>query len=161
MDRDGDAAAKTRDPITLAGLVLESATGLRREVGPALERDHALPSQSFEVLIRLARSPGQRLRMSDLSSQTALTPSGLTRAIDRLCEAGLATRQACPEDRRGSFAVLTSIGRDKMAAALGCHRDQLANLLEGLFDDGEWATLLGLLERLRDRVSPEAARITP
>jgi MarR family 2-MHQ and catechol resistance regulon transcriptional repressor len=148
------------DPITLVGLVLEAAAGLRREIGSSLERDYGLPAQTFGVLIRLARSPGQRLRMSDLSSQTALTPSGLTRAVDRICEAGLATRESCPSDRRGAFAVLTPDGRSVMEAALSCHSDRLRQLFAGLFDDGEWRALLDLLARLRDRVSPDAAKVT-
>ena len=41
------------DPVTLAGLVFETATGLRRQLGPGLERDYDFPAQSFEVLIRL------------------------------------------------------------------------------------------------------------
>ena len=45
--------------------------------------------------------------MSELAAQTSLTPSGLTRSVDRLQEQGLVARRVCPEDRRGSFAVLT------------------------------------------------------
>lgn len=156
-DHAGRAAA---DPITLAGLVFESAAGLRREVGPSLERDYGLPAQSFDVLIRLARSPGERLRMSDLASQTALTPSGLTRAIDRLCEAGLAERQSCPEDRRGQFAMLTAVGHATMAAALECHRSRLEEVFAGLYEEMEREELSRLLERLRDRVNPGAARLS-
>lgn len=148
------------DPVTLAGLVFETASGLRRLLGPSLERDYALPAQSFEVLIRLARSPGGRLRMTDLAAQTALTPSGLTRAVDRLCDAGLVARQACPNDRRGSFATLTAPGRAKMDAAVTCHRVQLAALLEGVFEHHEHAELEALLVRLRDRVNPGAARVS-
>jgi MarR family 2-MHQ and catechol resistance regulon transcriptional repressor len=148
------------DPITLAGLVFETSAGLRREVGPTLERDYGLPTQSFGVLIRLARSPCQRLRMSDLASQTALTPSGLTRAVDRLVEAGLVERAACPEDRRGQFALLTSLGSKTMAAALECHRSRLEELFADLFDTSERRELVHLLGRLRDRVAPEAAQIT-
>lgn len=155
------ARRATHDPVTLAGLVFETASGLRREVGPSLERDYELPAQSFEVLLRLARSPGQRLRMTDLSAQTSLTPSGLTRSIDRLCEAGLTAREACQSDRRGAFAVLTPLGRTTMAAALDRHTDQLRQLFDGLFDAAEWEQLVELLERLRDRVCPEAARVTP
>jgi|SRR5579872_427365 len=151
----------TFDPITLAGLVFEAASGLRREVGPSLERDYELPAQSFEVLIRLARSPGQRLRMTDLAVQTALTPSGLTRSIDRLSEAGLTGREACEDDRRGAFAVLTPLGRRTMEAVLDCHARQLREVFDGLFDPAEWEQLVELLERLRNRVSPDAATVTP
>jgi len=148
------------DPVTLIGLVFESASGLHREVGPSLERDHGLPVQSAEVLIRLARSPGGRMRMTDLAAQTALTPSGLTRAVDRLAEAGLVAREACPSDRRGSYAALTPTGRTKMDEALDCHRRQLVQLLDGVFERHEHAELVVLLRRLRDRVNPGAARVS-
>jgi MarR family 2-MHQ and catechol resistance regulon transcriptional repressor len=148
------------DPVTLAGLVFETATGLRRLVGPGLERDYSFPPQSFEVLIRLARSPGRRLRMSDLAAQTALTPSGLTRAIDRLVDAGLVCRHACPEDRRGAFAALSKEGAERMEMALGCHSRQLNDLLEGVLDAGERVHLTVLLRRLRDHVNPGAARVS-
>ncbi len=148
------------DPVTLVGLVFETAIGLRRLVGPGLERDYGLPPQSFEVLIRLARSPGRRLRMSDLAAQTALTPSGLTRSIDRLVEARLVCRHACPEDRRGAFAALSPEGADKMELALGCHSRQLNELLEGVLDGDERTMLMALLRRLRDHVNPGAASVS-
>ena len=98
------------DRITLVGLLTESYTALRTELDRGLERDADLPLGWFELLIRLARSPGQRLRMSDLAAQTSLTPSGLTRAVDRLEAAGLVERLPCPSDRRGAFASLTPVG---------------------------------------------------
>lgn len=148
------------DPITLVGLVLETAAGIQRSVGPRLERECELAGQDFEILLRLARTPGGRLRMSDLAAQTALTPSGLTRAIDRLSEADLVRREACPEDRRGAFAALTGGGEKRMRTALGLHRDQLAALLEGVLEPEEEASLVSSLRKLRDRVNPEAARLS-
>lgn len=147
---------ESADLITLAGLVLETAAGLQRSVSPLLERKFDLAGQDFEILIRLARSPGDRLRMSDLASQTALTPSGLTRAVDRLSEAGLVRREACPEDRRGAFAALTEAGSERMAAALDHHRCQLHFVLDGALQPDEEQTLIALLRRLRDRVNPGA-----
>lgn len=159
-DLEGPAARGAEvDLVTLVGLVFETASGLRRLVGPTLERDYHFPPQSFEVLIRLARSPAYRLRMSDLAAQTALTPSGLTRAIDRLVEAGLVCRHACPQDRRGAFAALSEDGATKMEMALGCHRRQLNELFDGILDAGERAQLTLLLRRLRDHVNPGAARV--
>lgn len=143
--------APYRDPVTLAGLVFETAAGLRRAVVPAVERDHGLPHQSLDVLVRLARSDSGKLRMSDLAAQTRLTPSGLTRAVDRLCEAGLVHRQSCPEDRRGAFASLTGIGRARMEAAMSCHRDVLGELL-GALDASERELLATLLRRLLDQL---------
>jgi len=149
------------DRITLVGLVFEAASGLHRAVGPPLERQCDLAGQDFEILIRLARTPGGRLRMSDLAAQTALTPSGLTRAIDRLSDAGLVSRQACPEDRRGAFAALTVSGDERMRQALDIHRTQLAELLDGALDPDEELALVAALRKLRDRVNPEASYLTP
>ena len=148
------------DQITLVGLVLEAASGLQRAVSAPLERHCELAGQDFEILIRLARSPGSRLRMSDLAAQTALTPSGLTRAIDRLSHAGLVSRQSCPEDRRGAFAALTGAGEVRMREALEIHRAQLAELLDGALEPNEERALVAALRKLRDRVNPGAAVAT-
>ena len=126
-----------------------------------LERQCDLAGQDFEILIRLARTPGGRLRMSDLAAQTGLTPSGLTRAIDRLSDSGLVKRQACPEDRRGAFAALTEAGEQRMREALELHRSQLAELLDGALDPEEELVLVSTLRKLRDRVNPEASFLTP
>lgn len=148
------------DRITLVGLLFETATGIQRSVSPLLERQTDLAGQDFEILIRLARSPATRLRMSDLATQTGLTPSGLTRAVDRLAEAGLVAREACEEDRRGSLAALTAAGGERMQAALDLHRCQLRQLLDGALDVDEQATLVDLLRKVRDRVNPGAATAT-
>ncbi|MHB1987320.1 MAG: MarR family winged helix-turn-helix transcriptional regulator [Acidimicrobiales bacterium] len=144
------------DPIGLVGLLFEAATSLRRIAGAQLEQDHGLPRQSFDVLVRLARSPGRQSRMSDLAAQTALTPSGLTRAVDRLEQAGLVCREACPDDGRGSFASLTPAGSERMDHVLDCHRAHLESVLTGVLDGGERELLVVLLGRLRDQVNPVA-----
>jgi MarR family transcriptional regulator, 2-MHQ and catechol-resistance regulon repressor len=140
------------DPVLLAGLVFETAAGLRRAVVPAVERDNGLPNQSLDVLVLLGRTEDGKLRMSDLAAQTRLTPSGLTRAVDRLCEAGLVRRQACAEDRRGAYASLTGTGRQRVGAAMSCHNDVLGELL-GALDSSERDLLAALLRRLLDRLA--------
>lgn len=110
------------------------------------------------MLVRLARSPGNRLRMSDLASQASLTPSGLTRAVDRLEATGLVTRRACDEDRRGSYAELTPLGQAKMDEVLPDHRAQLESILPVALSPEERAEVVALLRRLRDVVNPDAAR---
>jgi DNA-binding MarR family transcriptional regulator len=148
------------DPITLVGLVLEAASGLRRVLTPNITRDLGVGGLAFEILLRLVRSDGGRLRMSDLSAQTGLTPSGLTRAVDRLVEAGFVERAACPSDRRGAFASLTELGAARAAHALARHERETAELLAGVLDPDEEAQLAALLRRLRDRVHPDAALVS-
>lgn len=149
------------DPVVLAHLVFEVGVSLRRAVVPAVERDHGLPQQSLDVLLSLSQAPSGGLRMTDLASQTMLTPSGLTRAVDRLCEAGLVRRQVCPHDRRGSFASLTGEGVRRVRLAVSCHRSALQDLLGEALEPVEQerlAVLLGrLLERLGSGADPAAA----
>jgi DNA-binding MarR family transcriptional regulator len=104
----------------------------------------------MDVLIRLARTPGDRLRMTELAAQTSLTPSGLTRSIDRLQQQGLVTRQTCPDDRRGAFAVLTEEGRDLMARVIPEHLAHVDAVLSSLFSPKEEDQLASSLRRLRD-----------
>ena len=138
--------------LTTVGLLFESASGLRRVFQHRLEEGQSLSTQSFDVLIRLARSPGSELRMSELATQTSLTPSGLTRSVDRLQDQGLVARRVCPEDRRGSFAVLTPTGQALMDRAIPEHIAHVDEVLTNLFTPGEEETLAALLRRLRDHL---------
>lgn len=146
--------------ITLVGLIMETANGLRRVLSPSMQSEIGAGGQSFELCLRLLRSPGARLRMTDLAAQTGITPSGLTRAIDRLIDAGLVQRELCPDDRRGSYASLTALGVDKTTAAASQHCGEIAGLLDGVLNPEETAALRALLERLRDRVNPEASLVS-
>jgi DNA-binding MarR family transcriptional regulator len=90
--------------------------------------------------------------MSELAAQASLTPSGLTRSVDRLQEQGLVARRVCPEDRRGAFAVLTPEGQELMDRAIPEHLAHIDEMLSSLFTADEEATLSLLLRRLRDHL---------
>jgi DNA-binding MarR family transcriptional regulator len=136
--------------LTTVGLLFESAGGLRRLFHRQAEQSVGQANQAFDILIRLARSPGHELRMSELAGQASLTPSGLTRAVDRLHEQGLVTRRSCPDDRRGSFAQLTPAGVELMARTIPEHLSQVDKVLDDVFTREEEAHLAVLLRRLRD-----------
>ncbi|MGQ0833123.1 MAG: MarR family winged helix-turn-helix transcriptional regulator [Microthrixaceae bacterium] len=148
---------ETNPLLTTIGFLMEAHAGLVATFERHLEEQGAVCGQSFEILLRLFRSPEHRLRMSDLAAQTTLTASGLTRAIDRLERDGVVARQACPEDRRVSYAALTPAGEADIRAALPLHVEQIAELLDHTFSPKELAQLDDLLRRLRDRVNPAAA----
>ncbi|HEV3280524.1 MAG TPA: MarR family winged helix-turn-helix transcriptional regulator [Acidimicrobiales bacterium] len=155
--------ASDDERLTTVGLLFESAAGLRRVFERRLEAERSLSNQSFDVLIRLARTPGGELRMSELAAQTSLTPSGLTRSVDRLNQQGLVDRRTCPEDRRGAFAVLTPAGQELMDRAIPDHVAHVNEVLSDLFTSEEEATLASLLRRLRDHLYDRGAEwgLTP
>jgi DNA-binding MarR family transcriptional regulator len=147
--------------LTLAGLFFEAHAGLTATLEQRLETECGLSIQWFEVLLRLARSSEQRLRMQELVAQVTLTPSGLTRVIDRLEEAGLVRREACPSDRRGAYAVLTTKGKRSIETAVPIHLEHLESTFTGLLSDSERANLESALRTLRDALHPcgETARM--
>jgi MarR family transcriptional regulator, 2-MHQ and catechol-resistance regulon repressor len=149
------------DRLTLVGLLFESSTALRSHLDRRLDRELGLPLQSFELLLRLARSPGHQLRMSDLAAQTSLTPSGLTRAVDRLERSGLVERAPCPSDRRGAYATLTAAGLDRIRAAVAPHLGHVEQYLTSALDLAEQGLLADLLRKVRDHVNPAAVAAIP
>ena len=147
--------------LTTAGLFLETHAGLVTALERQFARDVPEVSlHSFEVLIRLARSPGARLRMSDLAAQVAMSPSGLTRAVDRLEANGLVERASCPSDGRGSFAVLTPAGRALVDRAVPLHLEHLEEHFTGLLNADELRRFSATLRKLRDHLNPTAAQVT-
>lgn len=161
MPTTAQCRALNHPTLTTMGLFFEAHAGVTAVAVKRLEADHGLSGQPFEVLIRLARNPGRRLRMSDLALQTTLSASGLTRVIDRLVDAGLVTRESCPSDRRGSFAVLTDDGEARLLAAIPDHLEQLSEILDAAFTERERETFTKLVRKLRDVVHPHATSVTP
>ncbi len=137
------------------GLLSEVWVGVSATLAPQLA-EHGLSLTEFEVLLRLARSPGRQLRMSDLSAQTSLSTSGITRVVDRLERDDLVERHACATDRRGLWAVLTSVGWDKLDATLTGHLALVDRCFTGLLDPQELECVLAALRVVRDAVRPEA-----
>lgn len=149
------------DRLTTAGLFFEAHAGLTAALERRLSQEcGGLSVQSFEVLMRLTRSPGQQLRMSDLAAQVAMSPSGLTRAVDRLEAGGLVERASCPTDRRGAYAVLTDAGRSLVDAAVPLHLEHLDEYFTGILEPDELAQLTATLRKLRDHVNPTASQVS-
>ena len=140
------------DVITAYGLLREAAAELDHLMRHCLKRS-GLQVAMFELLLRLARSPGQRQRLTSLARELTVTTGGITRLVDRAENHGLVRREPCPDDARGSFAVLTEEGRQRLRDALPDHLLEIDTLwLSQLADDREL-----VMERLR-RVRDNARR---
>lgn len=144
------------DPrLTAMGLFIEAYQGVIARLDP-VHAAHGLSGSDFDTLIRLARSPERRLRMTDLAAQTALSTSGITRIVDRLERAGLVSRIRCPADRRSCFAVLTSAGEQRLAADVPDTVDAIERSFTGLLTAEQLDAFVAALQTVRDTVHPHA-----
>jgi MarR family transcriptional regulator, 2-MHQ and catechol-resistance regulon repressor len=142
------------DPrFTAIGLFAEAFTGLTTRFAAQFE-EHRLSAVEFEVLMRLARSPEGRLRMTDLAGQTSLSTSGVTRVVDRMDRDGLVGRQACPSDRRSSFAVITPAGRVRLDEVLPGHLALVQQWFIGQLTPEQLSGMMQSLRTIRDAVNP-------
>jgi DNA-binding MarR family transcriptional regulator len=86
-----------------------------------LLRHSRLNYAEYYVLVYLAEQPDRTMRMSSLSDLNALSPSGMTRVVERLARQGLIDRQRSAVDGRGQVAVLTPEGMERLEAAWPKH----------------------------------------
>lgn len=131
------------------------ATLVRRLEGELVaEHDLALPS--YDVLVQLSEARDRRLRMTELAERVLLSRSGLTRLVDRLARDGLVAREACPDDARGTLAVLTDLGFERLRTAWPTHLRGVAEHLRRLTPD-EVDQLSLLMGKLTGTLIPQPA----
>jgi DNA-binding MarR family transcriptional regulator len=97
------------------------------DLNAAIERDladHDLSLGDYQVLVYLSEADERAMRMCDLADRLQLSPSGLTRRLDGLVEAGFVTREPSTTDRRVMMARLTDACRSGVRAFLERVRDR-------------------------------------
>lgn len=132
------------------GHLVGAHSTLTRELSARLVDQHGLTLSEYEVLLLLSHGPSEGMRRIDLANETRLSPSGVTRMLDRLEATGLVGKGACASDARVSYAVLTESGRRKLTECSVDHFAAVEQLLGERFDEGELDSLVTLLGRLSD-----------
>ena len=104
-----------------------------RELDHRLRIQHGFGIDAYGVLITLVTSPARRLPIGELGEQRNLSPSGISRSVDRLVGAGLLTRSTNPQDGRSLLVALTPDGLRRLREAQVTHhrvvRETLLNHL--------------------------------
>jgi len=117
--------------------LLHAHSSLVKQLDAELTNAHGLSLSGFEVLWRIAATENGRLRMTDLAELVLLTPSGLSRLVDRLEADGMIDRVACPTDGRATNATITELGRQRLAEAQSTHFDGVRKRFLAHFSDEE------------------------
>ena len=141
-------APETRTELAPWVSFLRAHATVIRELSAELVAAHGLTINDYEVLLRLSRAPDRRMRRVDLAQDVLLSPSGITRLLGGLEQAGLVERAACDSDARVVYAQLTPAGSAKLRAAAKTHVAGIDRIFLDRFDEQEQEALAELLGRL-------------
>ena len=137
--------------------LIASQAALVDRLSEELQEEKGLPLPWYEVLLFLNMAPDGRLRMGELAGSLLLTPSGVTRLVDRMETEGLVQRQQCPSDRRGWNAVITSAGRARLRSAAPVHLRGVERHFGRHLSDQEADLLADVLGRVLGNLRPDTA----
>jgi DNA-binding MarR family transcriptional regulator len=98
--------------------------------------------------MHLSKAEEQRLRRIDLVEKLMLTPSGVTRLLDGLQEAGLVENVHCKSDARVTWAQLTPDGAELLDCVGVTHAARLRALFRDTLSEDEVEQLSELLGKL-------------
>lgn len=124
-----------------------------RSLDSELRATHGMTISDYDVLIQLRDAERGGLKMSELSRRTMLTRSGMTRLVQGLERDGLVERRACGSDARVSYAALTELGHERLAAARCTHHAGIRRVFADHFtaaDAEQLSALLGQIPGVAD-----------
>jgi len=110
------------------GMLRVHATVLRA-LDRALLADHGFGVDAYGVLITLVTAPGGTLTIGELGERRNLSPSGVSRSVDRLGKLDLVERRTNPADGRSLLVGLTPQGLARLRAAQVSHHAVVRELL--------------------------------
>ncbi len=87
------------------------------------------------------------LAIGELGERRNLSPSGISRSVDRLAKAGLIERTANPQDGRSLPVALTAAGLERLRSAQVTHHAAVRELLLDRLSDADLAHLRDAWER--------------
>ena len=132
------------------GRLMGAHAALIRELSASLVATHGLTINDYGTLLLLSRAGDEGMRRIDLATELQLSPSGITRLLDRLEDQGLVGKGECKSDARVSYAILTEDGLTKLREAAPGHVEDIDRRLAAVLSEEEMKTLSDLLGRLSE-----------
>jgi DNA-binding MarR family transcriptional regulator len=129
-----------------------------RRLLDALDSDlggHDLSMADYEVLAQLSDAPDRRMRMSELAQIAMLSKSRLSHRMKVMEKAGWVRREACPEDKRGSFAVMTEKGWRAIVKAAPDHVTSVRNRFVDNLTSKDQEELAKIFDRVTTKLRDE------
>ena len=117
------------------------------QVEAQMRRESGMTMARYDVLMQLDMAGG-RLGLSQLASRIVLSPSGLSKLLDRMAVAELVRREPDPRDPRSTFARITPRGRSLVRKARKSHHAWLQRAFGDALDDRDLADLIRVMEQV-------------
>jgi len=127
--------------------LIRTHTRLWEQVEAQMRRDSGLTMARYDVLVHLDMAGG-RLGLTDLAAAMLLSPSGLSKLLDRMAATGLVRRDPDPSDGRAAFAAITPQGQSLARKARHSHHEFLRQTFAQALDDQDLADLARIMGRL-------------
>lgn len=144
-------ADKLSDSVTKAWVRLVRA---RHAVVSAVEADAkaagVLPVEWYDVLWDLERHE-DGARPFELEQRLLFAQYNLSRLIDRMVEAGLVKKVACPSDKRGHVLFITEAGKKQRKATWPVYARAVNEHLGDKLSEAETEKLAALLGKLIEK----------
>ena len=129
-----------------------------RRLLEALDTDldqHDLSMADYEILAQLSDAPDRRMRMAELAEIAMLSRSRLSHRMKVMEEAGWVRREACPDDKRGFFAVMTAKGWKAIVAAAPDHVASVRSRFVDKLSKADQIVLAEIFERVGNDLRSE------
>ncbi len=119
-------------------------TALAHDLSPV-----GLSLGDYQVFVYLSGASDHAMRMCDLAGLLQLSPSGLTRRLDGLVNAGWVDRRSSDADRRVMLAVLTDAGRARLELAAPLHVASVRRRIIDQLDRSDLEAMAGIFAKIR------------
>jgi DNA-binding MarR family transcriptional regulator len=133
--------------------LLRVHSAITRAIDSRITDAHGLSLDTYGILITLITAPDTTLTMGELARRRNLSPSGISRAVDRAARDGLIERRPNPADGRSFLLALTRRGLARLREAQVTHHATVRELLLDALEPEE----LRELGRLWEKALPGAS----
>ncbi len=127
--------------------MLRIHSSIFRELDRHLLAEHGFGVDSYGVLVTLVSPPAHTMPIGELGQQRNLSPSGISRSVDRLAKLGLLERSVNPGDGRSLLVGLTPNGIRRLRKAQVTHHRIVRQMLLTHLDQHDLARLGELWEK--------------
>ena len=123
------------------------------ELEAQLQRDAGLTHFGYWVLAALSEAPRRSLRMSELAGMVHGSQSRLSHVVAKLERQGWVRRERTAEDGRGSIAVLTDAGFEKIVDSAPGHVTAVRSLIFDVLSPEQVDQLADISRALLKRIA--------